>query len=173
MTSGGRYSRVLLFLVCLVSTKLLWAQDAGSTAALQTLARSASHRPTGSHTHGPTTGPAPASTLFEGFFRFPAEVRQFIPMTANPAYFRDVFVGGETFTDNPNDGDTISATIIGPGETVPEQFIPFGFHASFNGQQNCWVSVGLPPLCNSNAIDVLWFRQIQCAADCSWTMTFR
>src|SRR6267142_321740 len=173
MTSACRYFHFLL-LVVLVSVQVLSAQDTASGRVLQTLARHAeSHRATtGPNTNQPLALAAPAGNLFEGFFRFPAEVRQFVPMAANTAYSRDVFVGGETFTDGPNDGDTISATIIGPGETVPEQFTPFVFHSSFNGQQNCWVSAGLPPLCNSNAIDVLWFRQIQCAQDGSWTMRF-
>lgn len=177
MTRPNRYFLALFLVICLVGVKLLGAQDANGPV-LQTLARGAeSHRATESGPKTATALLAPASNLFEGFFRFPAEIRQFIPMAAstaaaNTAYFRDVFVGGETFTDSPNDGDTISATIIGPGETTPEQFSPFVFHANFNGQQNCWVSVGFPPLCNSNAIDVLWFRQIQCAADGVWTMTF-
>lgn len=177
MTRPNRYFLALFLVICLVGVTLLGAQDANGPV-LQTLARGAeSHRATESGPKTATALLAPASNLFEGFFRFPAEIRQFIPMAAstaaaNTAYFRDVFVGGETFTDSPNDGDTISATIIGPGETTPEQFSPFVFHANFNGQQNCWVSVGFPPLCNSNAIDVLWFRQIQCAADGVWTMTF-
>lgn len=177
MTRRNTYFFIVFFFLCTIAVNLVCAQDINGPV-LQTLARSAESRSTaGSGPKAATALLAPATNLFEGFFRFPAETRQFIPMAAstaaaNTAYFRDVFVGGETFTENPNDGDTISATIIGPGETTPEQFFPFVFHASFNGQQNCWVSFGLAPLCNSNAIDVLWFRQIQCAADGVWTMTF-
>jgi hypothetical protein len=121
---------------------------------------------------GATPLAATASNIFEGFVRFPAETRQFIPMDANTAYYRDVFGGGETLTSGANDGDIISATIQAPNESVPVQAIPFVFHAQFNGQQNCWVSPGITPLCNTTSIDVTWFRQIQCAQDGVWTMQF-
>jgi hypothetical protein len=139
---------------------------------MQTIARpGTSHRTGNSNPRGPQGFALAASNTFEGFFRFPAEVRQFIPMDSGPtAYFRDVFVGGETFTDGANDGDTISATIQGPGGPV-EQFSPFTFRSSFNGQQNCWVSFN-QTLCDAAAIDVLWFRSIQCAQDGTWTMQF-
>lgn len=76
---------------------------------MQTIARpGTSHRTGNSSPTGPQGFALAASNTFEGFFRFPAEVRQFIPMDSGPtAYFRDVFVGGETFTDGANDGDTI------------------------------------------------------------------
>src|SRR5437016_1452222 len=171
MVSNCSRRYVLTLVLLLVVTTVSFAQQAFATAQTQTLARpGASHRVNNHDPGAPLGFTLAASNTFEGFFRFPAEVRQFIPMDSNTAYFRDVFVGGETFTDSANDGDTISATITGPGG-APEQFSPFTFHSNFNGQQNCWVSFN-QILCDAAAIDVLWFRQIQCAQDGIWTMQF-
>jgi hypothetical protein len=166
-----RFRGFVVASVFLLFTTFSFGQQA-PTAQTQTIIHpGTSHFAGNSGPAGPNGFALAASNTFEGFFRFPAEVRQFIPMdSGNTAYFRDVFVGGETFTDGANDEDSISATIMGPGGPV-EQFSPFTFHASFNGQQNCWVSVG-QVLCDASAIDVLWFRSIQCALDGTWTMQF-
>ena len=111
-----RFHSSVVASVLLLST-LSFAQQALNTAQTQTIAHpGVSHRTGNSGPSGPQGFALTASNTFEGFFRFPAEVRQFIPMdSGNTAYFRDVFVGGETFTDGANDGDTISATIMGSG----------------------------------------------------------
>lgn len=178
MTALPKYWCHFLFAMFLLGSSAIPAQTTG-VSGVQSLARRAPTQTPRASAKGRTILQGPvgfagtATNLFEQFVRFPEETRQFIQMdTGNIAYYRDVFAGGETLTSNPSDGDVISATIQGPNESVPEQAIPFVFHTNFNGQQNCWVSQGIQPLCNSSSIDVTWFKQIQCAQDGTWTIQF-
>jgi hypothetical protein len=155
-------------------TQFGWAQGSipppGSTQVLAHLVGAGTSN--GSVTMAAAT--ATGTDTFEGFFRYPAETQQFTAMNASTAYYRDVFEGGETFSSNAVDGDTIYAQIYNSSGTLISTWSSFVFHSSYlyNGQtlQNCWVGGG-QILCGSNAIDVLWYIQLQCN-DGAFTMKF-
>jgi hypothetical protein len=153
--------------VCLVFAPA-WAQVQQNTSLLNPTvrARAAQHR---TQVGFATTT---ATDTFEGFIRFPAEVTEpnsFQPMQSAMAYYRDFFTGGETFSDGV-DGDSLSAQITTPSLTTLI-FDPVTFHVSFNGRQNCWVSLSFT-LCDAPSIDIQWFLQSQCGERGSYTMTF-
>jgi len=162
---------VIVFMATFVSASV-WAQDVTSTTGTRRMNVVLKKRSTQSAHTGAAGLAAPVTNTFEDFFRFPAEVRNFVRMDGgNTAYFRDVFAAGETFSDgNPSDGDTLTADIISPSGVI-ESFSPLTFHSTFNGQQNCWVGFN-QTLCDAASIDVLWFSSIQCGEDGSWTMDF-
>jgi hypothetical protein len=111
--------------------------------------------------------------VFETFVRYSAERRFFQAMTAETAYYRDVFVGGETFHDNPSEGDTISAQLFAPPSgALVATWDPFVYHLDFNGQHNCWVSAFNGYICGVSGIDVIWYRQSQCGETGTYTMKF-
>ncbi len=127
------------------------------------------------HLGSPSTGPDPET--FVQFSRYPTEVLNFIQMTGTPptAYYRDEFVGGETFTTGANDQDAIYAQLFNSSGTLLSTWSSFVFYANYvvgtQTLQNCWVTFGIQPLCGSNSIDVLWYYQSQCG-DGNFSMQF-
>ncbi len=165
LSSHARLCLPFLMLVC--TSASVQAQRNPPAFNLTVQGRAVQHR-------SQPVGFAAQATLdtFEGFIRFPAEVTEpnsFQPMQNATAYYRDFFTGGETFSEGV-DGDAISAQIITPSGTLLA-FSPVTFHNMFNGQQNCWVSVGFT-LCDATAIDIQWFLQSQCGERGSYTMNF-
>lgn len=162
----GFYS--FLFLLVLAFTPAFAQLQQSASAFNPTIkGRAAQHRPQ------PTRFAAMAATdKFQGFIRFPPEVTEpnaFQPMQNATAYYRDFFTGGETLSDGV-DGDSVSAQIVTPSGAILS-FSPVTFHSNFNGQQNCWVTIGFT-LCDASSIDIQWFLQSQCQERGTYTMTF-
>jgi len=156
--------RVLLLILVLLLTCTAWSQPslAGTRSWARPMARPLE------------LGKAAAvgTNVFEGFVRYPAEKLFFLAMTAKTAYYRDVFVGGETFSDQPSEGDSITAQMYDANNALIATWDPYVFHATFNGQQNCWVSTFNGYICNVSGLDVVWYRQSQCTATGNYTMKF-
>ncbi len=123
-----------------------------------------------------------ASDQFQGFLRYPVETQVFTSLDAGSpypiAYYRDVFVGGETYSSGAADGDYIYAeiwSVTDSGSSLLSTWFRYTFHSTYavngNTYQNCWVGGWGDYLCGSNAIDVLWYRQQQCM-DGVYTMKF-
>jgi hypothetical protein len=172
MTVRAKLRTFTCIAIISLSCLAVWGQDITSTHEPGKSGAIVKKRASNSAPTGAAALAAPVTNTFEGFFRFPAEIRNFIPMDGgSTAYFRDVFAAGETFSDGtPNDGDTLGADIISPSGVI-SSFSPLTFHTTFNGQQNCWVGFN-QALCDAASIDVLWFSSIQCGEDGTWTMDF-
>lgn len=111
-----------------------------------------------------------ASSSFSGWIRYPAKAREWRTMTLATAYFRDVFVGGETYISGAADGDTWQASAVRPdGQTL--NWSPVTFHASYGGNQDCFVSPSWT-ICGTTSLIVLWYAGSQCVETGDWTMTF-
>jgi len=115
---------------------------------------------------------AAPTNSFDGFIRYPAEVRTFVPMENSTAYFRDVFTGGSTSHGGASDGDSVHAQIFGPSGTLLATWPKFVFHSDYQGQHDCWVSGLGGGLCDAPDIFIDWFLQTQCAQDGVYTMKF-
>jgi hypothetical protein len=170
---SGRISLLFVIVASLaLSQSAARAQSSQFTFNTQIKAGSASTA-SAPNTTSPLTTAAITSDTFENFVRFPAEEQTFLQMQNNTAYFRDFFTGGETFSDGANDGDTLSATVTDPNGVLIGSFAPITFHATFNGQTDCWVG-GFPAvtLCGATSIDVIWFFNSQCGTSGNYTMSF-
>ncbi|HET9225336.1 MAG TPA: hypothetical protein VFR31_01600 [Thermoanaerobaculia bacterium] len=111
-----------------------------------------------------------ASSSFSGWIRYPAESRQWTTMSSATAYFRDVFVGGQTYISGAADGDSWQASAVRPdGQT--RNWSSVTFHASYGGNQNCFVSPAWT-ICGTTSLIVLWYADSQCVETGEWTMTF-
>ena len=89
----------------------------------------------------------------------------------NRSYYRDFFVGGETFTAFANDGDTISAQMLDANGNVIATWPAIQYRLNWNGQTSCWVSPFNGTICNAISIDVTWYRSQQCQ-DGNYSMRF-
>src|SRR5512147_2269476 len=90
---------------------------------------------------------------------------------AGTAYFRDVFVGGQTILAGLVDQEQWYATVTRPdGSTI--QWYPITFYLNYQGMSNCFVGIGMPTYCGSNQLYVLWYTEIQCAQTGIWRMNF-
>jgi hypothetical protein len=159
-------TRRLFLLTLLLLSTCIAAGPAPGFAGTYAIARPASQD------LAPRKAAAAGTNLFEGFVRYPAEQLVFLGMTAKTAYYRDVFVGGETFSDQPSEGDSISAQMFDANNALIATWDPYVFHTSFNGQQNCWVSTFNGYICDISGIDVTWYRTSQCTATGNYTMKF-
>lgn len=129
---------------------------------------------------GPSAlAPQPQGASFYGWLRYPAETAQWTSMTGvrPTAYFRDVLVGGNTLLSSPRDQDTWRATAWLPDGTVAEwtpiQFLSSYADGSGTTRTNCFVSSQwTEPVCNTTALQVIWYTRSQCLATGEWTMTF-
>jgi hypothetical protein len=117
-----------------------------------------------------TTQTSLASSSFSRWIRYPAETRQFESMPLATAYFRDVFVGGETYMSGAVDGDSWQASVVRPdGQTI--NWSPVTFHATYGTDQDCFVSSSWT-ICGTTSLYVIWYAGSQCVETGNWTMTF-
>ncbi len=112
------------------------------------------------------------ASSFEDFLRYTSEQRNWVVMDGvGTAYFRDVFVGGDTMLFGLLDQEQWYATATRPdGSTI--QWSTITFYVNYQGMSNCFVGFGMPTYCGSNQLDVLWYTQVQCAPTGTWRMTF-
>ncbi len=107
---------------------------------------------------------------FEGFYRYPAEERFWLPMQNDTAYYRDWFTSGDTYHNATADGETWSAQAVSPSG-VTTSWASVTYHQTWNGQQDCFVTVNWT-LCGATSIYIQWYMQSQCAEKGTWTMKF-
>lgn len=119
---------------------------------------------------GPGRLSVASTQSFSGWYRYPAEERNWLQMTSATAYNRDVLVGGETFVSGASDGDYWHADARLPNGTT-QTWGAIRFYSSYNGQQNCFVSP-FWYICGTNSIIILWYTDGQCQPTGSWTMNF-
>ncbi|MBV8200645.1 MAG: hypothetical protein JOZ15_08475, partial [Acidobacteria bacterium] len=190
-----KFTTVIAGLVCaLVSGGSLFGQDWSQTPSgrVGVLMRPVPSTPREGHHPAPkrqaarTTPDGTGATItFKQLLRFPAEQPNvatllasnfgagLTPMVLNgstgqyDAFFRDFFFAGETLIQNAQDGDSFSATAIGPN--TKEDIPAITFHATFNGQADCFV--GQSVSCGSTSLDVFWVGSGQCL-DGQWSFQF-
>lgn len=111
-----------------------------------------------------------SSNSFDDWYRYPAEEREWLRMTAATAYTRDVIAGGQTLILGADDGETWHATALRPDGTT----ITWGtirFYSSYSGYEDCFVSPSWV-ICNATSLYVLWYTDVQCEPNGDWSMTF-
>ena len=98
----------------------------------------------------------PSSSLtFMRWVRYPAEEQRWLTMNGDNqdiAYYRDVSVAGEFYISDPTDGDTWVIRRTLPDGSV-STWSPLTFHASYNGETNCFVTSSWTH-CNTKSIIV-------------------
>ena len=117
---AGFTSSVKKLCVSFVAMLALFVYRPGSTRAQESAVSNPQLRmqlgpPVAESSGGAAPALAAASTeTFERFQRYPVEDQSFSSMSGTPptAYYRDEFVGGETFTSGANEGDTIYAQLF-------------------------------------------------------------
>lgn len=113
---------------------------------------------------------AAASDAFTGFYRYSTEDETWREMLGDSAFFRDAFVEGTTEHSGAVDGDRYFARATGP-EGVQVTWATITFRASYNGEQDCFVTSGWY-LCGGDYIYVEWYMTSQCMPPGEYTMEF-
>lgn len=113
---------------------------------------------------------ADSGNYFLGWHRYPAEQRQWLPMSVSTAYTRDILAGGKTQIVGARDGETWTAWGRRPnGTTITWSTIRF--YSAYGAYRNCFVSTSWLA-CNTTSLNVLWYSNAQCQPEGTWQMRF-
>lgn len=112
-----------------------------------------------------------STSSFRGYWRYPAEERQWMQMINATAYFRDVLAGAITYISGATDGETWNIEILYP-EGTSQTLSPLIFYQSYDGYSDCFVYEGTILYCGSTNVTVLWRVRVQCFPPGLWTMNF-
>ncbi len=118
------------------------------------------------------TNQSTSKITVQDFSRYPAEVgeQQWQPLDDGKAYFRDVFVGLNTYIYSAENGEWWTCKDFPPsgiGDYWPKLY----FLSDYNGMEDCFIADGQWYRCGSRNMSVIWYRDMQCDPTGTWAFT--